>query len=330
LFRYNDNTIGLADSEGILYESGYYTIEGRKYKLDQFTVQTGWITLEDGTKGFANDEGIICYSQVVSIGGKNYSLNANGNIQTGWITLENGNTAYAESDGALFTGYHKIGEYIYVFDSSGNFLNKYLPPTTTTLKQVALTFDDGPSGHTNTILDVLEKYGARATFFVVGDRVGNYPDEIRRIHALGCEVAQHTYSHKYLTKLSLSDVTIEVKKADDEIRSLIGIDAPVFRPPGGLYNSSILSVINKPVIMWSIDTRDWETRTAASVIKNTTQGLQDGDIVLMHDLYGSTAEAIKTIVPELQNQGFELVTVSELAASHGGMENNTVYRSFRN
>ncbi len=101
------------------------------------------------------------------------------------------------------------------------------------------------------------------------------------------------------------------------------------RPPGGNYNGTVASTVGMPLILWSIDTLDWKTRNAAATQAAVLNHVKDGDIILMHDLYGPTAEASKVIIPELINRGYQLVTVSELADCRGGMLNGMVYNAFR-
>ena len=345
---YEDGSVGYAAPDGVLYYDGFYEIDDNYYKFTDGRIETGWITLEDGGRGFALADGTICFNTTASDGEKLYYfneeghtlsgmitmangrkalVNEDGSVQTGWITLEDGSQAFAGSDGALYTGQHSMDGYIYEFDNNGVYVKKYEPSSAG--KQISLTFDDGPSIYTNSILDVLEQYNVKATFFVIGERAEKYQDEIRREFNTGCEVAQHTQHHTYLTFVSLEEAKKEIDDADNVLLNIIGQKAALFRPPGGKYNADILQLINRPVMKWSIDTRDWQSRDTASVIQKATTGIQDGDIILMHDIYSSTAEAVKTIVPELQAQGFEMVTVSQLANSHGGAEDNVVYKSFK-
>ncbi len=180
-------------------------------------------------------------------------------------------------------------------------------------KAVALTYDDGPSKYTPQILDCLERYGAKATFFVVGTGVNSYPDTIRRADALGMEIGNHTMTHPKLTTLSSANVASQLNKNAAAIESVIGKRPSLVRPPYGSYNNSVLSTAQLPFILWSIDTLDWKTRNAQKTIDAVLSDVSDGDIILMHDLYLPTAQATEVIVPALIERGFDLVTVSELA-----------------
>lgn len=197
---------------------------------------------------------------------------------------------------------------------------------------VALTFDDGPqSGVTNRILASLAANGGRATFFMVGSRVPGHADLVRQMAAQGCEVANHTYDHKYLTSLGHDGIISQVGSTNQVIANVSGVTPTLMRPCGGYYNADALNTLGTmgiPAIMWSIDTRDWKTRNAQSTVSAVLDHVRDGDVVLMHDLYSATGDAAEIIIPELTARGYQLVTVSELAAYRGGIAPGHVYFSF--
>lgn len=195
---------------------------------------------------------------------------------------------------------------------------------------VALTFDDGPyTPVTSKILKVLKKYDARATFFVVGSRVPTYEDMIKQSYEQGNEIATHTYNHANLTKLTTKQMKEELSKSRKVIKDIIGCGFSNLRPPGGSINDNMRNNIKVPMIYWSVDTEDWKSRNAKSVLKEC-KAIQDGDIVLMHDLYPSTAEAVQKLVPRLVKQGYQLVTIDELFHYKGiKAEPGKVYMSGR-
>ncbi|MBR3817484.1 MAG: polysaccharide deacetylase family protein [Clostridia bacterium] len=196
-------------------------------------------------------------------------------------------------------------------------------------KMVALTYDDGPHNtYTNSILDVLEKYDASATFFVVGSRLEYGKQPLQRAVDLGCEIGSHTYNHINLPSYSDSQIRSEMNKTDALVEKYTGVTPVIMRPPGGATSSRALAATGKPAIMWSVDTRDWEHRTASRTVSNIKSSVFDGAIILMHDLYAPTASATATIVPWLINNGYQLVTVSELMYYRGvTMKPGYVYRS---
>lgn len=198
-------------------------------------------------------------------------------------------------------------------------------------KIVALTFDDGPNPfQTNRILDTLEKYDARATFFDLGSLVEKHPQVVQREAALGCEVASHSYDHKNFSKMTPDAIKADVAKTDAAFQKAIGKSPAAFRPPYGSFNDSNKSLIPAPIYLWSVDTLDWKSRNANAVLKEIKKvGDLDGKVILMHGIYGSTAEAVEKLVPYLQKQGYELVTVSELIyMKHGQAPENSKYYGY--
>lgn len=194
--------------------------------------------------------------------------------------------------------------------------NRELPKSTD--KLVCFTFDDGPYAPvTNKILDVLEKYNGRATFFVVGDRAATYSDEIERASKMGCEIGTHTYSHVNLNTLSVPEMQEEIRKSCDAISKYSGKKVKVLRPPEGAANETVKANVNMPMVLWSVDSRDWDYRNADKDYQTVMDNVFDGSIVLMHDLYPATADAVARIIPELAKQGYKFVTFSELMKIRG-------------
>lgn len=189
-----------------------------------------------------------------------------------------------------------------------------------TKPMVALSFDDGPTKTvTNRILDVLEQYNAKATFFVVGNRLEykGSPATITRAYTLGCEIGNHSYTHPKLNQLSASAVQTEISKTRDAITKITGVVPTLVRPPYGFVNDTVRAYSQAPLIFWSVDSEDWKSRNAVTIYNRIMSRVKDGDIILMHDLYSSTAEACEALIPALLAEGYQLVTVSELFACKG-------------
>lgn len=185
-------------------------------------------------------------------------------------------------------------------------------------KLVCFTFDDGPYAPvTNKILDTLEKYNGRATFFVVGDRASTYSAEIERASKLGCEIGTHTYSHVNLNTLSADEMQKEINKSCSAITKYSHKKVKVLRPPEGAANETVQANVNMPLVLWSVDSRDWEYRNADKDYQTVMDNVFDGSIVLMHDLYPATADAVARLIPELAKQGYKFVTFSELMKIRG-------------
>jgi len=212
-------------------------------------------------------------------------------------------------------------------------------------KLVALTFDDGPGGKvTGHILDSLEKAGGRATFFCLGDRARDYQDILRRMAAQGCEIGSHSYSHERLTRLGGEALRYDLERAAEALEEFSGTAPTLLRPPFGAVNERMLACVDLPVILWSIDSEDWRycellcknrsdeqrQRDFLKVVNSVLDYVQDGDIILMHDLYSFTQDVADTVIAELHHQGWQLVTVSELFAAKGIVpEPGEVYHSAR-
>ena len=194
---------------------------------------------------------------------------------------------------------------------------------------IALTFDDGPSRYTPIILDKLQEYGAKATFFVVGSRVSKYADILKRESDMGMEIGSHSWDHAKLSQLSADAVKLQKTQTDDAVRQITGKNTTLVRPPYGSKNQTVLDAFNLPVILWSVDTLDWKTRSVKSTVDNVMRNAKDGDIVLMHDIYEQSANAAAELIPKLIDEGYELVTVSEMAAARGGLQNGRVYHAVR-
>ena len=185
---------------------------------------------------------------------------------------------------------------------------------------VALTFDDGPHPtRTDALLDILEENGAVATFFQVGQNLYKDPDAVRRAEAMGCEIGSHSYRHANLSKLSAEEIAADLKKADDAFIEVLGHAPTLLRPPYGAMNSAVKTTTGRSIVTWSIDTEDWLSRDAEKVIASVQgAGNLDGQVILMHDVHASTIEAAKTLIPWLIDQGYQLVTVTELITLHYG------------
>ena len=189
----------------------------------------------------------------------------------------------------------------------------------TSEKLVALTFDDGPSTkYTLEILDILKKYNATATFFIIGENAEAHPEIIEKIKEAGCEIGNHTWSHKYLDTLSEKEIFEEIEKTDTLLKKMLGKSVCVFRPPGGRANDKVLKIAESfgySTILWSMDTRDWACPAPDSVISSALTDIKEGDIILFHDYNARnspTPEALLKILPRLIESGYKTVTVSDL------------------
>lgn len=178
-------------------------------------------------------------------------------------------------------------------------------------KKIAFTFDDGPSVYTKDLLKILKENNAKATFFVLGSRINKYNKIITTMQADGHQIGSHGYSHKAFTKLTNEELIKELKTTK-ELLEKYNVIPTLVRPPYGSADERIKETVDYPLIVWSVDTRDWEHRDSEKGTHIIIENIDDGSIILMHDIYKSTIETVKQVLPMLKKQGYEFVTISEL------------------
>jgi len=187
-----------------------------------------------------------------------------------------------------------------------------------TKPMIALTFDDGPSHVTESILDTLDKYGAVATFYVVGNRITRNVKNreiVLRAFEAGNEIANHSHTHKFFTRISDETIRSEIISANNAIESITGTPPKHMRPPYADMDRRVRNVIagtGLPIILWSVDPSDWLTRNADKTFDHVMENVKDKDIILLHDMWEPSGEAAIRLIPALTEKGFQLVTVSEL------------------
>lgn len=193
-------------------------------------------------------------------------------------------------------------------------------------KYIAFTFDDGPGDYTNKLLNALDKYQSKATFFVLGNRVNTYKKQIKHAYDLGMEIGSHTWAHKNLITLSKAAVKSEITKTRDEVKKIIGETPTLLRPPYGNFNKNVSKNAGVPMIYWSVDTEDWKHRNVKYISKYILNHSHDGEIILLHDIHSTSVDGFIKALPQLKKKGFELVTVSDLYAIKGKkLKNGVMY-----
>lgn len=214
------------------------------------------------------------------------------------------------------------------------------PKAPSTEKLIALTYDDGPNpSTTNRILDLLEANNSVATFFILGSRIDSGHDTLQRAVDMGCEIANHTYDHKYLNEISDAERKNQINSVNEKVKNDLGVDVMLLRAPGGKYKG-VTDTINMPLIQWSIDTNDWRHKDVSSkprteeqrqkemdeIVDHVMTNVKNGDIILMHDIYEFTADLSEILIPKLLAAGYKLVTVSELYDAYAQtLEGGEVY-----
>ncbi|MBQ9767071.1 MAG: polysaccharide deacetylase family protein [Lachnospiraceae bacterium] len=200
---------------------------------------------------------------------------------------------------------------------------------------IALTFDDGPSSTTSQVLDVLDKYNVKATFFLVGQNINNNTRSIlERQNASGHELANHSYTHSDLTTKSWSEIQNEINQTNNLIKQYTGQTPKFFRPPYISVNSTMYSAIDMAFIQGSMH-NDWDGSSSSSQIANSViSSAKDGQIILLHDFNGNSAtvQALPTIIENLKNQGYQFVTLSQMFQYKGKTANveNKIWSNVNN
>lgn len=186
-------------------------------------------------------------------------------------------------------------------------LNKYKNK-----KLIALTFDDGPSNNTKYFIKELQKRDALVTFFVVGNRVKKYEDVLKETYLMGNQIGSHTYSHKNLLYLNEEEITKEIEKTNEVIYNVIGTKPTIIRVPYGNINKKIRSISNMNHILWNVDTLDWKYKNSNRVYKEIIKHAEDGNIILLHDIFKTSVNGVLKAIDELKKQGYEFVTIDEM------------------
>lgn len=184
-------------------------------------------------------------------------------------------------------------------------------------KQIAISFDAAwGADDTDQLISILKTYKVKATFFVVGAWVDKYPDEIKKLSKAGHRVENHSNSHPYMTKLSTEKMITELTACNEKIKEITGRQPVLFRAPYGDYNNAVIDAVQSQkmfTIQWDVDSLDWfESATPDSIIKNVTEKVKDGSIILMHNDAEHTPKALPTILKTLQDDGYEFVLIEDL------------------
>jgi peptidoglycan/xylan/chitin deacetylase (PgdA/CDA1 family) len=284
-----------------VHQDGFDMENGHKVYYAGGNKVTGFRTISGSTYYFAKDTG--------------YMLK-------GFQKIDGSQYYFGSESGKMYTGLHKIGKNVYTFDKKGRLVRTVYGDK----KAICLTWDDGPSPYTKTIMKALKDNGAKGTFFVVGNRVNSYKKILKQNYDQGNQIGNHSWSHPDLSRMKKSKIRKQVNNTNKKIKAVTGETPRIMRTPYGVATKKVKSTVGMPIVLWSIDTLDWKTRNANKTYKAVIKNARDGDIVLMHDLYKQTANASKKIIPELKKKGFQMVTVEEMALLKGvSLKNGGVY-----
>lgn len=271
---------------------------------ERLSVMTpGWH--EDSTgKWYQNPDGTYYVNGFADIDGTTYSFDKKGYMQTGWV---------------------EKGVKDYYFNEEGSYDPSKKRP------MIALTFDDGPGEYTETLLDTVEKYNIHVTFFMLGKNVEGRESTIQRMVKLGCEIGNHTWDHQELPNMDLDSALQEFQKTDDALVKACGQAPTVCRAPYGAITDEQISAVGKPFFMWSTDSLDWKLMDADADYNQimNDSSLGDGSVILMHDIHEPSVKcATEKLIPALIDQGYKLVTVSELAEAKDVTLQSASYSDF--
>lgn len=189
-------------------------------------------------------------------------------------------------------------------------------------KAVAITFDDSPNlGKTNQILKSLQDNYFHATFFITGSKALKNKDLLINIKNSGNEIGSHSFNHLNISKFTNEELINDYQMVNDIYKSLFHSDLKLFRPPYGLIKDNQLNILDTAVILWSLDTLDWQYKNKDYLVNYVVNNIKDGDIILFHDSYNSTVRAIEELLPILYSKGYQVMSVSELFELKGVMLN---------
>ena len=280
---------GSGSDASVSTEAVRQPLKGQSDVTKVASLTAGWHE-DDNGRWYQNADGTYYADGFAEIDGVKYAFNSNGYMQTGWVTK---------------------GANDYYFNEDGSYNSEKKRPL------IALTFDDGPGQYTDKLLDCLEENNAHATFFMLGQLVDQYPETVKRMVELGSELGNHSWDHQNMLDLSLDGVVKEFGDTDQALIDACGQESTVIRPPYGNYTDDIIAAVGKPFILWSIDSLDWKYLDADldyNGIMNDSN-LGDGAVILMHDIHKPSVDAALRLIPALVDQGYKLVTVSEMAAA---------------
>lgn len=231
----------------------------------------------------------------------------------------------------LKVNYNEIYEYLdFTVELDKEYTNENGFDIDPNSKLIAITFDDGPSPYTETLVDILNANKAHSTFYFQGYLLNIRSSAVLKVHNTNNEIGYHSYNHKNFKRQNLEEIKSELDKSNEILRGITGENFAMVRPPYGSINDDVATVLNMPVILWEVDTNDWRYKDVDYLVNHVLDYGKDGSIVLFHDTYETSIAAIKRLLPELYVRGYQVVTVSQLAEAKGfSLENMQIYRSIR-
>ena len=345
-----DNYISSLENESLVEEinikkeiTSVLTIKDNKYQSKIFNYETGEelsiddLLKEDKKEEFWNKITELVYLKYPNFIADVISKNDRENV---YFLKDNELIIYyydyeitpsLNEDIFLTVNYNEIKDYLNInVDLDSFYNNEDGSVINTNKKLVAITFDDGPGPYTNKLLDILNANKAHATFFMLGNNLEKYRSVVLNVYNSGNEIGYHSYAHTNFKRQDIATIKSELDQSNAILKNITGTTFSLIRPPYGSINNEIKEAIDASFILWSVDTEDWRHKDSEYLLNYVLENIYAGAIILFHDIHATSVDAMTKILPYLYVEGYQVVTVSDLAKNYNvTLEPHKVYRYFK-
>ncbi len=345
-----DNYISSLENESLVEEinikkeiTSVLTIKDNKYQSKIFNYETGEelsiddLLKEDKKEEFWNKITELVYLKYPNFIADVISKNDRENV---YFLKDNELIIYyydyeitpsLNEDIFLTVNYNEIKDYLNInVDLDSFYNNEDGSVINTNKKLVAITFDDGPGPYTNKLLDILNANKAHATFFMLGNNLEKYRSVVLNVYNSGNEIGYHSYAHTNFKRQDIATIKSELDQSNAILKSITGTTFSLIRPPYGSLNSKIKEELDSSFILWSVDTEDWRHKDGEYLLNYVLEHIYPGAIILFHDIHATSVDAMTKILPYLYAEGYQVVTVSDLAKNYNvTLEPHKAYRYFK-
>ena len=345
-----DNYISSLENESLVEEinikkeiTSVLTIKDNKYQSKIFNYETGEelsiddLLKEDKKEEFWNKITELVYLKYPNFIADVISKNDRENV---YFLKDNELIIYyydyeitpsLNEDIFLTVNYNEIKDYLNInVDLDSFYNNEDGSVINTNKKLVAITFDDGPGPYTNKLLDILNANKAHATFFMLGNNLEKYRSVVLNVYNSGNEIGYHSYAHTNFKRQDIATIKSELDQSNAILKNITGTTFSLIRPPYGSINNEIKEAIDASFILWSVDTEDWRHKDSEYLLNYVLENIYAGAIILFHDIHISSVDAMAKILPYLYVEGYQVVTVSDLAKNYNvTLEPHKAYRYFK-
>ena len=345
-----DNYISSLENESLVEEinikkeiTSVLTIKDNKYQSKIFNYETGEelsiddLLKEDKKEEFWNKITELVYLKYPNFIADVISKNDRENV---YFLKDNDLIIYyydyeitpsLNEDIFLTVNYNEIKDYLNInVDLDSFYNNEDGSVINTNKKLVAITFDDGPGPYTNKLLDILNANKAHATFFMLGNNLEKYRSVVLNVYNSGNEIGYHSYAHTNFKRQDIATIKSELDQSNAILKNITGTTFSLIRPPYGSINNEIKEAIDASFILWSVDTEDWRHKDSEYLLNYVLENIYAGAIILFHDIHATSVDAMTKILPYLYVEGYQVVTVSDLAKNYNvTLEPHKAYRYFK-